>query len=175
MTRDFSKIKSFWGSKLQVIPKELLTGFHLNTNTFYYLTNIGLPNDTGFLKEALEINFYFDSNKIARREFKGISYCVIGDDSGTRLSISLTDNHLYAIDFDNLHGIDAVCFVSSTIDKFVEAIQLFIEFQRLHLEMEMPERESIELLKVKMKDIDPASVGHDRTWWSMVLNDPLMD
>jgi hypothetical protein len=175
MKIDFSGIKLFWREKLRRLPKELVNDLGLDVNTSDYLTNIGLPDDLGDLAGAIEINFYFDRERIKKREFKGVIYCVIGDDSGAQLGISLTDNQLYAVDFDNSLGIDPVCFVSSAIDKFIETLQLFIEFKNVSQNSAMPETELIELMKARMKDIDEKCLENEKTWWGIVVNEPVRD
>jgi hypothetical protein len=173
MTKDFSKIKLFWGDKLQTLPSEFLDGFGLEDQTFYYLTTIGLPNNLENLNHAIEINFYFQKERIIKRELKGISYCIIGDDSGTQFGISLLDNQLYAVDFDKLFESEPVCFVNSTIDKFIETIQLFIEFQKKSHDRDIPETELLKLMKVRMEAVDEKSIAHPKTWWSTIINDPI--
>lgn len=91
------------------------------------------------------------------------------------MGISLTDNQLYAVDFDNSLGIDPVCFVSSAIDKFVETIQLFIEFKNVSQNRGEQEVELIELMKVRMKDIDEKCLENEKTWWWIIVNDPIRD
>jgi hypothetical protein len=172
MSGDFSRIKLFWGEKLRRLPKELVDSLGLDANTSYYLTDIGLPDDLGDLAQAIEINFYFDRERITKREFRGINYCVIGDDSGAQLGISLTDNQLYAVDFDNSLGIDPVCFVSSAIDRFVETIQLFIEFKNVSQNRAMPETQLIELMKTRMRDIDEKCLANEKNWWWIIVNEP---
>jgi hypothetical protein len=175
MTRDFSKIKLFWGDRLQKFPSDFFDGFGLDANTSYYLTNIGLPSDLKCLNQAIEINFYFNKHRIIKREFNGIMYCVLGDDSEAQFAISLMDNKLYAIAFDNANDSSHMCFVNSSIDKFIETIQLFNEFQKKMADGFGHESELIELMKERMKDIDEKSIENENTWWGTVINDPIKD
>jgi hypothetical protein len=175
MEKDFSRIKLFWREKLRRLPKEFVDGLDLDADSSYYLTDIGLPDDLGDLAGAIEINFYFDRERITKREFKGIIYCIIGDDSGAQLGISLTDNQLYAVDFDNSLGIDPVCFVNSAIDKFIETLQLFIEFKNVSQNGAMQETELIELMKAGMKDIDKKCLENEKTWWGIIVNEAVRD
>jgi hypothetical protein len=172
MTSDFSRIKLFWGEKLRRLPKELVDDLGLDANTSHYLRDIGLPYDLEDLTQAIEINFYFDRERIIKKEFRGVNYCIIGDDSGAQLGISLTDNHLYAVDFDNSLGIDPVCFVSSAIDKFIETIQLFIEFKNISQNGALEETELIELMKAGLKNIDEKCLENEKTWWWIIVNEP---
>lgn len=173
MTQKFSKIELFWKGKLRTLPGDLIAGFDLNDNTFSFLTTIGLPDDLRDLNHALEINFYFEKDSIAKREFKGNSYCIVGDDTGTYFAISLSDNHLYALDLDNVTGRNPICFVNSTIDKFIEAIQLFIEFQRLSKDGQSNEADLIKSMVEKMKDMDEQAIANNDTWWGSIISEPL--
>jgi hypothetical protein len=175
MTRDYSKIKLFWGDRLQRLHEDIFDGFDLDANTLHYLTNIGLPKDLKSLNRAIEINFYFQKDRIIKKELGGVNYCIIGDDTGTQFAISIMDNKLYAIDFDNVIGTDSVCFVNSTIDKFIETIQLFMEFQNKTQDEDVQEIELVKLMRTRMKDIDENSIDNQNTWWGTVVNDPIKD
>jgi hypothetical protein len=175
MTRDFSKIKLFWGDRLQRLPREFFDDIDLDTDTIYYLTNIGLPNDLRILNQAIEINFYFQKDRIIKREFNGIDYCIIGDDSGTLFGISLVDYKLYAVDFDSTIETNSVCFVNSTVHRFIETIQLFSEFQNKMHDKVAQETELIKLMMDRMKDIDVKSIENLNTWWGTLINDSIKD
>jgi len=173
MTSDFLKIMLFWRDRLKKLSPELLEGRGLNADTVHYLTHVGLPYDLTDLNGAIEINFYFQADQITYREFKGINYCVIGDDTGTNFAISTSDNQLYAVNFEGEAGIEPVCFVNSSIDKFMECIQLFIEFQRKFSDAHAGETELTESMKTEMAGIDKKSIANPNTWWRAIVDDPI--
>ncbi|MBT1695977.1 SUKH-4 family immunity protein [Fulvivirgaceae bacterium PWU4] len=170
MTRKFSKIELFWKEKLRTLPSDLVARFNFDDNTSSFLTTVGLPADLSDLNKALEINFYFEPGST---EFMGDNYCVLGDDSGTYFAISLSNHQLYAIDLDKVTGHDPVCFVNSTIDKFIETIQLFIEFQRRSLTGKSSEADLIKLMVEKMKDVDKQALASKDTWWGSIVSESI--
>lgn len=80
---------------------------------------------------------------------------------------------IVCLDFHSTSGTDSLCFVNSTIDKFIEAIQLFSEFQNKMHDQDIQETDLIELMRAKMKDIDQKSIEDQNTWWGLLINDPV--
>jgi hypothetical protein len=174
MAKDFSKIRSFWGNHLQNLPPELINGTGLDAETRYFLEKVGLPRHLKKLNRVLELNFYFGGN-IKKQELDGIDYLIIGDDLGTKLCISLNDGHFYSVDFEKQYGAAHVCFINSSIDRFIETVQVFIEFEKLSENKKISAYELITSMKEQMKAIDEKSIAREQNWWSMIIHDPIAD
>lgn len=173
MTNDFSKIKEFWGERLHQLSKDYLRHLGLNFGTNNFLTTVGLPIDLNYLSHSIEINFYSDEEKIVKKEFKGVNYIIIGNDTGTEIGISVNDNNVYALDFNNSLEMEPVCFINSSIDKFVESIRCFIEFKKRADNGEGAESQLVELMKERITSIDKEALVHEKTWWRQIIDDPI--
>ena len=168
---NFSETIEYWGDRLGKLPKDHIDHLGLDKDTSYFLTAVGLPNTLDEIGKAIEINFYFDRERIVRKEFKGVSYVVIGDDVGTKFGISLNDRGVYTLDFSDSMGIDPICFVNSNINRFVDSIQLFIDIKKMSEHNAATDNELTELLKAKIVSIDKEALADERTWWGQIIND----
>lgn len=171
MSTKFEHIRSFWGKSLQRISPEVLRTIPLSPDTKFFLTEIGLPTETRIhLKHALEVNFYFSHEQISGKTYQGKQYCVIGDDLGTTFAISMHDNAIYSIDFNNELP-DPYCFVNSSIWQFLECLQIFSEFQQAASGGE-DERQMVEKMRERFSATDPDCLTQPGTWWSIIINQP---
>ena len=157
--------------RFQKLPTDYVASLALSSDTSDFLTTVGLPTEIPELKHSIELNFYSDK-RIIKKWFKGTNYVVIGDDSGTRLAISLDDDHVYSVDFDNLISTNPICFVNSRIDKFVESIRCFIEFKVKAEIRDQSENQLKELMKKQITDIDKRAL-EDGTWWAQIIDEPI--
>ena len=168
---NFDYITFFWKTSLRPIPLSALEGLKLSKDTKYFLSAIGLPEQVSqFLHHALEVNFYFDE-KIVKRTYNGIDYCIIGDDIGTNFCISCNDDSVYAIDFNNEIP-DPFCFVNSSIWQFIYCLQIFSDFQKLAKEGTGDEKELVKSMILKFKEVDFKCLVNESTWWSVIINQP---
>jgi hypothetical protein len=158
--------------RLHKMPIDYVAHLGLSSDTRDFLTTVGLPIELYELEHSIEINFYPDRERIVKSKFKGRNYIIIGDDSGTQLTICLDDNHVYSIDFNNLVPIDPICFVNSRIDKFVESIRCFIEFKAKAGRREQSESRLIQLMKEQLRNIDKKALDPG-TWWTQIINDTM--
>lgn len=79
------------------------------------------------------------------------------------------------MDFSNSLGIDSVCFINSDIEKFIKAITCFIDLKVKSENNETTDNQIRELLKVELTNIDNNAISNDRTWWSQIIDDPIID
>ena len=108
------------------------------------------------------------------KDLAGVGYLVIGDDAGTTLAVSLEDNCVYAVDFSGTLSADPVCFVNSGVDKLLESIGCFIDFKKRAEGSELSEHQLIELMKDQLRQIDKRALSSAKTWWSQVIDEPIM-
>lgn len=173
MINEFHKNKEYWGERLQKISNECIDHFELDENTSEYLTTIGLPDHILELEHVLDIHFYFDTDRIVKKELNGISYIIIGDDSGVQFGICLADSHVYAVDFNASVEIDRVCFINSDVSKFMKSIQCFVDFKLQSDARTQTESQLKELMISKFNDIDKMALASERTWWGQIIHDPI--
>lgn len=160
--------------RLQKLPKDYVTHLGLSSDTCDFLTTVGLPTKLYELKHSIEISFYSDKERLIKKEFNGTNYVIIGNDLGTQLAISLDDNHVYSVDFDNVVPTNPICFVNSSVDKFVKSIRCFIAFKAKAENREQPEDQLIESMKEQIVNIDKKAL-YPGTWWGQIIDDPIKD
>lgn len=169
MSPNLEVIKAFWKGSLRRIPSSALHGVELSEGTKRFLTEVGLPQDaSSALNQALVVNFYFDQKAIIKKTFNGVDYCVIGDDSGTNFCISLHDDSVCAVDFNNVVPIP-FCFVNSSIRQFIQCIQTFSKFQQL---ANGGKTDLVKAMMAEFDAIDAKCLSEGSTWWSIVVNQP---
>ncbi len=162
-------ISSFWGTSLKRLEPDTLDRLSLADQTLKFLVNIGLPVNAGErLGRALEVNFYFDCNKIAQVTFAGATYGAIGDDGGSTFALSGEADTLYSIDFPN----SSICLVNSSIWQFLQCLQTFAAYQHASRNV-TDQRALVQSMFAEFMAIDHCCVNKPDTWWSMIINEPI--
>lgn len=158
----------FWKDLLSKVPAEALAGQDLDSTTFSFLTDVGLPKDNSCLDGALEVNFYIQTGKITRKRYGDTDYYVIGDDLGSSFCLA-SDGKLFSIDLKGSTK-DEVFFVNSSIWQFLECINLFCTSQRMQDSVEYDRNVALKI--DAFKKTDPECLNNPVNWWSVIITDP---
>jgi hypothetical protein len=156
-----ARVEQWWGDRLVPVPEGALAGRGLSIRTLSFLAKLGLPRDAPLL-----VTFYTGDEFLRPLTVAGETYCVVGDDYGTKIGLGRRED-VWSVDPKG----ELPCrFINTSIAHFV----LFLGLYEAQIKnVGAPEnREPLAIaggLRAQFDENDLVTLSNEDNWWSLIL------
>jgi len=155
-----ARVKQWWGDRLVPVPESALAGGRLSIHTHSFLAKLGVPRDAPLL-----VTFYTGEELLQPLTVAGETYCVVGDDYGTKIGLRRRGD-VWSVDPE---GQLPCRFINTSIAHFVLFLGLF---EAHEAQFESGNREPRAIageLRAQFDENDVFALANEENWWSLVL------
>jgi len=151
------RVKQWWGDRLVHVPESALAGARLSIHSHSFLAKLGVPRDAPLL-----VTFYTGEEFLQPLTMAGETYCVVGDDYGTKIGLRRMGD-VWSVDPE---GQLPCRFINTSIAHFVLFLGLY------EAQCENGDWEPIAMageLRAQFDENDLFALSNEDNWWSLIL------
>jgi hypothetical protein len=158
----YDEIKRFLGDEAVMVPMPIVDKSSMAEDSKEFLTSVGLPT-----RDDLPFPFFKRPQDFYLWCFDGRQYLVLAEERDQKLSLDLATGEIFIIDARRELP---KRFVNSNVKSLIMFLKYYSETKdRAQKRSQKTVDRIISQLRRTLSHEDPAALGDDESWWSVIL------